>query len=65
VQGQLHREPLSFHIETACGHCGQKLELDIDSQLNYRVLQPGAEPLVFAPLVDFKKLKDPSIIDGF
>jgi len=65
VQGQLRGEPLSFHIETQCGHCGEPLELEIDSRLNYRVVQPGAEPLIFAPLVDFARLKDPSIIDAF
>jgi hypothetical protein len=33
--------------------------------LNYRVLETDAEPIVFVPLVDWKKLEDPSIIDAF
>jgi hypothetical protein len=29
------------------------------------VAEAEAEPLVFVPMVDFGKLKDPSIIDAF
>jgi hypothetical protein len=65
VQGQLRNQNLSFTVKTACGHCGNPITLEIDSQLNYRVLEAGAEPLVYAPMLDVKKLKDPSIIDGF
>jgi hypothetical protein len=38
--------------------------MEVDSQLSYRILE-GEEPLIFVPLVDFEKLKDPSIIDAF
>jgi hypothetical protein len=65
VQGQLRHEPLSFLVETECAHCGEPLSIEIDSTLKYRVIQKGAQPLAFAPMVDFKKLSDPSIIDGF
>jgi len=65
VQGQLRQQPLSFLIETQCAHCGQPLTIEIDSNLKYRVVQPGAQPLIFSPMVDFAKMKDPSIIDGF
>jgi hypothetical protein len=65
VQGQLRGEPLKFHIETQCGHCGEPLTLDIDSQLNIEVAQPQATPMVFVPMVDFARLEDPSIIDAF
>jgi len=37
----------------------------MDSDLNYAVLEKDAKPLVFVPMVDFGKLKDPSIIDAF
>ena len=37
----------------------------MDSGLNYRVVEEGAEPLVHVPMVDFDKLDDPSIIDAF
>jgi hypothetical protein len=65
VQGQLRNEKLIFTVETECGHCGEPLHLEIDSDLNYRVIEEGAEPLVYAPLLDLAKLEDPSIIDGF
>ena len=65
VQGQLRKEPLSFVIETRCAHCGQAIHIEMDSSLNYRVQEAGAEPLIFAPMVDFERLKDPSIIDAF
>jgi hypothetical protein len=65
VQGRLRGERLSCGIETECGHCGRPLHLEMDSELNCRVLEPEADPLVYFPLVDFKKLNDPSIIDAF
>lgn len=65
VQGQLRGEPLSVSIRTECAHCGQPLQLEIDSELNYQVLEQGADPMVFVPLVDFGELDDPSIIDAF
>jgi hypothetical protein len=40
------------------------MRIEIDSELNYSVLE-GEDPLIFVPLVDFEKLKDPSIIDAF
>jgi hypothetical protein len=41
------------------------MQIEIDSELRYRVEAAGAEPLVFVPLVNFEKLKDPRIIDAF
>jgi hypothetical protein len=64
VQGHLRNESLVVTIGTECDHCSRSIRLEIDSQLNYRILE-GEEPLVFVPLVDFEKLKDPSIIDAF
>jgi hypothetical protein len=40
------------------------MEIEVDSELRYRVGQ-AADPLIFVPFVDFKRLKDPSIIDSF
>jgi hypothetical protein len=37
----------------------------VDDELTYRVVEEGADPWVFVPLVDFCKLADPSIIDAF
>ena len=56
---------MSFLIETECAHCGQPISIEIDSEMNYCVLTAGAEPVIFAPLVDFERLRAPSIIDAF
>ena len=64
VQGHLRNEALEVTIRSECAHCGEPLRLEIDSELRHRVAD-GAEPLVFVPLVDFEKLKAPSIIDDF
>ena len=65
MQGQLRGEDLSFTIETSCAHCGQPIHIEIDSELNYSVVENGAVPLVHVPMVDLHKLEDPSIIDAF
>ena len=65
MQGQLRKEQLSFTITTECAHCQQPLHIEIDSELNYRVVEAEARPLVYAPMVDFGQLDDPSIIDAF
>jgi len=65
VQGQLRKEKLSFKIETECAHCHAPLHIEMDSDLQYRVIEKSAKPLIFSPLVNFGKLKDPSIIDAF
>jgi hypothetical protein len=64
VQGHLREEHLSFTIDTECGHCGEPIQIEMDSELAYQVVQ-GAEPLVYVPMVDVHELDDPSIIDGF
>jgi hypothetical protein len=65
VQGQLRGEDLSFAIETSCAHCGETIHIEMDGELNYRVVEEGAAPLIHVPMVDFEKLDDPSIIDAF
>lgn len=65
VQGHLRCEPLSVTFRTECAHCSRPMRIHIDSDLQYRVDDGGTDPLVFAPLVDFAKVKDPSIIDVF
>jgi hypothetical protein len=65
VQGQLRNERLIFAIETECAHCARPIHIEMDSDLNYSVLEQDAAPLILAPMVDFGKLRDPSIIDAF
>jgi hypothetical protein len=64
VQGHLRHEALSVTLRTECAHCSRPMRLEIDSELEYRV-EEGEDALVFVPLVDFEKLKDPSIIHAF
>ena len=65
MQGLLRNEKLSFRIETECAHCHAPLHIEIDSDLNYQVIEKDAKPLVFTPMVDFARLEDPSITDAF
>ena len=65
MQGQLRNEKLTCRVDTTCAHCGQPIQIEIDSDLHYRVLSDPAQPLLFVPMVDFDRLKDPSIIDAF
>jgi hypothetical protein len=64
VQGHLRNEEAEVTIQSECAHCAQPIRLEIDRALRYRVLE-GGDPLVFLPLLDFEKLKAPSIIDDF
>jgi hypothetical protein len=64
VQGHLRNESLAVTIATKCRQTSRPIEIEIDSELRFRVLA-GEEPLIFVPLVDFEKLKDPSIIHAF
>jgi hypothetical protein len=65
VQGRLRGEYLSASIETECAHCHQSLRIELDSDLNFKSVEPAAQPLIYVPMVDFEKLQDPSIIDAF
>ena len=65
VQGHLRGEPLSFTIETECGHYHEPIQIEIDSELKHQVLEGGPQPLVYVPTVDVQKLDEPSIIDSF
>ncbi len=65
VQGRLREETLSVTVRTECACCGRLIELEIDSEMRYRVLSEGASPLLTLPLVDFGRLEAPNIIDDF
>ncbi len=65
VQGQLRTQRLTVAVETECAHCARPLHIELDSDLNYTVMERDAEPLLLVPMVDFDKLQDPSIIDAF
>ena len=65
VQGQLQHKSLAVTFRTECGHCARQLQIEVDSELKYRVAEEGADPLVFVPDVNFAKLRAPNIIDPF
>jgi hypothetical protein len=65
VQGRLQREPLSVAVRTECAHCALPIHLEIDSELNCHVEEKEADPLVFVPMVNFRELTEPSIVDVF
>jgi hypothetical protein len=64
VQGHLRNESLAITFQTECAHCARPMQIEIDSQLAYRVAE-GDAPMIFVPMVDFERLKDPSIIHAF
>jgi hypothetical protein len=64
VQGHLRKETLAGLLETECAHCHQALHIEIDSELNFRVREPDARPVFFAPL-NAVEPGAKSIIDGF
>jgi len=41
------------------------MRIEIDSELEYRVLEGGTDPMVYVPMLDLQKLEEPSIIDRF
>jgi len=65
VQGQLRNEALDFIIASKCSQSGRTLHIEIDGELNYKVQEADAKPMLSVPMVDFGSLKDPSIIDAF
>jgi hypothetical protein len=65
VQGYLRDQALNVLIETTCAHCGETISLEVSHDMQARLLTPGAQPVIFSPLVDFKRLVDPSIVDAF
>ena len=65
MQGQLRQETLSVTITTECAFSHQAIHIEIDSDLIFRVHEEDADLWLYLPMVDFAKLKDPSIIDAF
>jgi hypothetical protein len=65
VQGRLREEQLEITAVTECSRTGRELRLVIDSELNYDVLSPGAEPYVFEPHLDWSRFTAPNIIHDY
>jgi len=39
--------------------------IEVDSAMQYRVVEEGAEPLIFLPQIDWEKFSEPNIIDAY
>jgi hypothetical protein len=65
VQGRLRGEKLTVELESECAHCGKALHISIDSELNSRVREEDAEPLLFEPDVDWETFKGANIINDY
>jgi hypothetical protein len=65
VQGRLRNWFLTVTVETACAHCGRPMHIDIDSDLEYRVREKDAQPLMFEPHVDWETFAEPNIIHAY
>ena len=65
MQGQLRARSLSSVIQTECEHCRRSIRIEIDSELRFHVVTGWVNPLIYVPLVNLRKLDEPSIIDRF
>ena len=65
VQGKLRNEALSFEIRTECACCGRCIGFTMRHDLSYTLHEPESSPIFFIPIVDFTKLKAPSIVHDF
>ncbi|MBK5101916.1 MAG: hypothetical protein JJE15_13125 [Desulfobacteraceae bacterium] len=52
-------------VKTECAHCSEAMEIEIDSDLNYKVKGEGCKPVVFVPDINLFELEEDSIIDSF
>ena len=65
VQGHLCKRSVEVEIHSSCAHCGEPMEIVVDSELNHRIVRGGESPLVFEPEINWSEFKDPTIIDGY
>lgn len=56
---------MTVRVDTECHHCSKPFALEIDSDMNIRVEETEAEPLVFTPDVAPFDVEGPSIVDDF
>jgi hypothetical protein len=65
VQGRLRGEKLRVRIESSCRHCSRPLTIEVDDDLRWRILTPGASPLLFEPDMDWQSFHGPNIIHDY
>ncbi len=65
MQGRLRNETVTVDVETTCQHCGCDMHMTLDSDMQISGLDSGADPLVFAPDVDWSRFTGRTIIDSY
>jgi hypothetical protein len=65
VQGRLRGERLQVRIESECAHCARPLSLEVNEELRWRVLSPGASPLLFEPTMNWDTFRAPNIVHDY
>jgi hypothetical protein len=65
VQGKLRDEPLSFDIESECACCKKPIRFTMRHDLSFTLADRNSDPVFLVPMVDFTRLKAPSIIEDF
>jgi hypothetical protein len=65
VQGKLRNQYLKIKIDSECAHCGHPMEIEINSELEYKSREKDCQPVIFVPDVNLFKVEDDSIIDSF
>lgn len=65
VQGRLRDERLQVSAKTQCAVSRREIRLELDSDLDFRVLSTGADPYVFEPQIDWQSFSAPSIIHDY
>lgn len=65
VQGKLRDGPLSFDVESECACCKKPIRFTMRHDLSFTLADSSSDPVFFVPMVDFTRLKAPSIIEDF
>jgi len=65
VQGRLREEKVEVSAVTECAVSGREIRLLIDSDMEFEVLNQGADPYVFEPHIDWQTFAAPSIIHDY
>ena len=65
VLGRVLGQSLRVDIRSMCGHSGRPLRLAVASDLTWRVITKGAQPLLFVPSVNWEGFRGPNIINDY
>jgi hypothetical protein len=65
VQGQLRQEYLEIDIASECGHCGKRISLRVDSEMDASLDEADPSMLIFFPQIAWDTFEEPTIIDAY